>query len=117
MLYRNKPKKIYLYGKPVDFRKQINGLACIVESEFVGELYKSWFVFIAADKKKAKILYWRGTGFALWSFRLEKDRFDLGRPRYSSKREIGWRNLGLLLEGYNIFEGAPHEKISLKRYS
>lgn len=59
MLYRSKPKKVHLYGRPVDFRKQINGLAGIVDQEFSGELFDCWFVFISVDKKKAKILYWR----------------------------------------------------------
>ena len=117
MLYRNKPKKIFLYGKPVDFRKQAVGLASIVDAEFRGELFSSWFLFVSRDKKKAKILYWRDAGFALWNLRLEKSLFDLGRPRYSGKQEISWRNLGRLLDGYNIFVGHPHEKIPPKRFS
>lgn len=117
MLFRNKPKKVYFYGEPVDFRKQINGLAHIVDSEFRGELYQSWFLFVSKDKKKAKILYWRETGFALWGFRLEKESFDLGRPRNMRKLKITWRDLGLLLDGYNIFSGDPHKKIPPKRFS
>lgn len=117
MLYRTKPKKIFLYGKPVDFRKQATGLAGIVEAEFRGELFASWFVFFSADKKKVKILYWRGTGFSLWYFRLEKALFDLGRPRYSGKMSISWGNLGRLLEGYSIFPGNSHEQITAKRFS
>ena len=118
MLYRSRPKQIHLYGKPVDFRKQINGLAVIVESEFPGELFsQSWFLFISRDKKKAKILYWRETGFSLWQLRLDKQLFDLGKPRYCEKRSISRRELGLLLDGYNIFRGNAHRKISAKRFS
>lgn len=117
MLYRSKPKKVFLYGKPVDFRKQVNGLAGIVDAEFRGELFSSWFIFFSADKKKAKILYWRQTGFALWSLRLEKSLFELGRPRFCGKMTISWQNLGLLLDGYNIFAGAPHEQVPPKRFS
>ena len=109
MLYLGKPKKVFLYGEPVDFRKQITGLATIVDREFEGELFEgSWFLFVARDKKKAKILYWRGAGFALWQVRLESDLFNLGRPRFGGKMQISWRDLGLLLDGYNIFKGKPH---------
>jgi hypothetical protein len=117
MLYRSKPKKVHLYGRPVDFRKQINGLAGIVDQEFSGELFDSWFVFISVDKKKAKILYWRQTGFAIWQLRLEKELFQMGRPRISSKQEISWRDLGRFLDGFNIFEGEAHSEIPPKRFS
>jgi transposase len=117
MLYRNKPKKVFLYGKAVDFRKQVNGLATIVDHEFRGELFSGWFVFLSSDKKKVKILYWRETGFALWSLRLEKSLFEMGKPRFTEKKVITWRDLGRLLDGYNIFAGPPHEKIPAKRFS
>lgn len=118
MLYRSKPGRVFLYGEPVDFRKQIPGLATIVDREFKEELFKgSWFLFVARDKKKAKILYWRDTGFAMWQFRLESDLFDLGRPRFNGKMQISWRDLGRLLDGYNIFKGRSHRKISPKRFS
>lgn len=118
MLYRSRPRKIYFYGQPVDFRKQISGLASIVDTEFQGELFQSsWFVFISRDRQKAKILYWRGTGFALWQLRLESDRFDLGSPRFLEKRTLSWLDLGRLLDGYNIFRGDPHRPIPPKRFS
>lgn len=118
MLYRSKPKKVYFYGRPVDFRKQTAGLAIIVEAEFAGEIFQgNWFVFIAGDKKKAKILYWRGTGFAMWQFRLDKDLFNLGRRRFTGRCELTWRDLGRLLDGLNVFKGNPHEKTSPKRFS
>lgn len=118
MLYHSRPKKIYYYGKPVDFRKQTSGLGILVDAEFPGELIQgSWFLFVAQDRKKAKILYWRDTGFALWQFRLEKELFDLGSPRFLSNRPVSWRDLGRLLDGLNIFEGRAHEKMRAKRFA
>ena len=82
MLYKAKPSKIHLYQRPVDFRKQINGLAAIVETEFGGSaLDGRWFVFVARDKKKVKILYFRHAGLCLWQYRLDEDLFCMGRPR------------------------------------
>ena len=78
MLFRSRPKKVFYYGKPVDFRKQAFGLAAIVDLELPGEMRAgNWFVFVSTDKKKAKILYWRGTGVALWQLRLERDLFQV----------------------------------------
>jgi transposase len=118
MLYRNKPKRVFFYGKSVDFRKQTSGLAMIVEAEFISEIFQgTWFVFVAQDKKKAKILYWRGTGFALWQFRLEKDLFNLGQRRFTDNCQLTWRDLGRLLDGYYVFKGKAHETVSPKRFS
>jgi len=51
---------IYLYRKPVDMRKAINGLVTIVEGQ----------------RTLVKMVYWEGNGFALWMKRLEKNRFQ-----------------------------------------
>jgi hypothetical protein len=118
MLYVSKPEKVFLYCGVVDFRKQINGLCYIVESELAEENFeRSWFVFIARDQKKVKILYWRGSGLALWQYRLEAERFNLGKPRCVVSRNISWKKLARFLDGYNIFQGDPHEQIEAKRLS
>ena len=118
MLFRTRPKKIFYYGKAVDFRKQTAGLATLVDLELPGELASGhWFVFASADKKKAKILYWRGTGLALWQLRLERDLFKLGSPRMSTTRCVSWRDLGRLLDGFNIFAGEAHDVAKPKRFS
>lgn len=70
------PDDIYLHVLPVDFRKSINGLLAIVESElelnaFTGAL----FLFSNKKSDKLKVLHWDKTGFALWYKRLEKHKF------------------------------------------
>jgi transposase len=118
MLYRSRPKKVFYYGKAVDFRKQAMGLAAIVDAELPGEMRTGhWFIFVSADKKKAKILYWRGTGVALWQMRLERDLFKVGSPRCATTHTLTWRALGRFLDGLNIFEGVAHQATSPKRYS
>jgi transposase len=64
---------VYLHREPVDFRKSINGLSVIVESDmamspFSGALY----VFINRARDKLKLIYWDNSGFALFYKRLEK---------------------------------------------
>jgi len=118
MLYLDKPKKIFLYCDPIDFRKQKNGLCLIAEADHPKEIFSgSWFVFTSKDKKKVKILYWRNTGFALWYFLLEKGIFNLSRPRVIGQRTVNWKDLERFLAGYNIFEGQPHDKIIGNRFS
>ena len=118
MLYRSRPKKVFYFSKAVDFRKQAMGLASIVDQELPGEMRLGhWFVFVSTDKKKAKILYWRGTGVALWQMRLEKDLFKVQSPRSATMRTLTWRDLGRFLDGLNIFAGVAHETASPKRFS
>ncbi len=118
MLYRSRPTKVFYYGKPVDFRKQALGLAALVDGEMPGEMRAGhWFVFVSADKKKAKILYWRGTGVALWQMRLDKDLFKVASPHSGATRTLTWRDLGRFLDGLNIFEGIAHQATSPKRFA
>ena len=56
--------EIYLYRQPIDFRKQANGLALIVEQElghspFSGALY----AFTNRQRNKIKCLMWEDNGF------------------------------------------------------
>ena len=118
VLHRSRPKKVFYYGKAVDFRKQSLGLAVIVDTELPGELRAGhWFVFVSRDKKKAKILYWRGTGVALWQIRLERDPFKVGSPRGVTPRPLTWRDLGRFLDRLNVFAGEAHKTMSPKGFS
>jgi transposase len=67
------PPRIYLHRQFVDFRKSINGLSVIVESEMdLPIMSGGLFIFCNKAKDKLKILYWDKTGFALWYKRLKK---------------------------------------------
>ena len=65
--------EIYLYRESVDFKKSINGLAAIIESDTDLPLGSgALFLFTNKQRDKIKVLYWGKTGFALWYKRLEK---------------------------------------------
>tara|TARA_R110002167_G_scaffold288360_1_gene493312 strand:- start:482 stop:763 length:282 start_codon:yes stop_codon:yes gene_type:complete len=67
---------ISLYKPFVDFRKSINGLSVVDESEMNPPVMNGvLFIFCNKTKNKLNILYWDKTGFALWYKRLEKDKF------------------------------------------
>jgi transposase len=70
------PDDIYLHLEHVDFRKSINGLLGIIESELTLNAFSgALFIFCNKKQDKLKLLYWDKTGFALWYKRLEKQRF------------------------------------------
>jgi hypothetical protein len=107
--------EIFLYQLPVDMRKQINGLATIVEQEmgespFCGALY----IFLNGSGSIIKFLYWDKTGFATWGKRLEKERFP--RPRVNQGAlKLNSKYLELLLDGHDIFKLKAHTELSYKK--
>ncbi|KPX71935.1 Uncharacterized protein ALO84_00393 [Pseudomonas syringae pv. maculicola] len=71
-----KVEKVYLYPKPVDFRKSIDGLAALVELDIKVAVFDPvLFVFLNRHRNRVKILYWERNGFCLWLKRLESERF------------------------------------------
>ncbi|MNO60535.1 IS66 Orf2 like protein [compost metagenome] len=60
-------QKVYLYPKPVDFRKSIDGLAALVELDIKVAVFDPvLFVFLNKPRNRVKILYWERNGFCLW---------------------------------------------------
>lgn len=112
----NSSLSVYLYAKPVDMRKQIDGLHAIVEHEMQLKPFgKSLFVFVNKRKDKLKILCWEKNGFVVWHKRLEQARFRWFKSdelyRLSVK-ELNW-----LLDGYNVFKFKPHQTLPVENLS
>jgi transposase len=69
-------ERVYLCRKPVDMRKQMDGLAAIVKEVLVLDpMSGTLFVFINRQKSKLKILLWEKNGFVVWYKRLERHKF------------------------------------------
>lgn len=94
--------EIYLHRMPVDFRKQANSLALLVEQElghnpFSGALY----AFTNRQRNKIKCLMWEDNGFVLYYKALAQERFKWPRPSQEllplTGEQINW-----LLDGYDI---------------
>jgi transposase len=104
---------VYLHRTPVDFRKSINGLSVIVESEMaLSALSGAVFVFCNKKRDKLKILYWDNSGFALWYKRLEQEKFKWPLRLSGAVIELREDQLHWLLEGYDITQMQPHAKLN-----
>jgi len=92
-------RKIWLYQKPLDFRKQMNGLIEIVAAEMEMEPNDGTiYVFRSKGKDKLKILFWDRNGFWLGYKKLEKIKFDFPTER-EGKIIISWEQMYLLISG------------------
>ena len=76
MILPSGPLRIYVATRPVDFRKGIDGLAALAQTElrldpFSGAL----LVFRAKRADRVKMLLWDGSGMVLIAKRLEGGKF------------------------------------------
>ena len=97
--------KIWLYQKPVDFRKQMDGLTRIISEKLdqnptEGGLY----IFRNRSSDKIKLLAWDKNGFWLCYKRLEKGRFKFGTIKRGAinitKEQLNWLLTGLNYENH-----------------
>lgn len=95
--------EIYLYRECGDFRKSINGLAAIIESDTDLPLVRgALFLFTNKQRDKIKILYWDKTGFALWNKRLEKAKYPWRSKEKKTVFALTQCELNRLLSGFTI---------------
>jgi transposase len=101
--------EIYLYFEFVDMRKSINGLSSIAQLEASADWKKDQlFVFVNKSRKLMKVLYFDKTGFALWSKRLEEDKFPWKKFFKEKVSVVTSEDLDFILSGVNIF--SKHEE-------
>lgn len=94
---------IYLYRKPIDMRKAINGLVAIVESQMTLDPFSSrLFVFCNNNRSIVKCVYWEGNGFALWMKRLEKARFQWPTQLPIDVIDLNAQQVNWLFDGYDL---------------
>jgi len=104
---------VYLHRAPVDFRKQINGLAVLVSESMALDPFKpALYVFTNAGRNRVKVLYWDAQGFCLWLKRLEKHRFVWPLSAESEVLVLSGDQLNWLIGGYDIFRFPPQEALA-----
>jgi transposase len=92
---------VWAYGAPCDMRKQYDSLAAVVTHSMGRDvLAGDLFVFVGKDRKRAKVLYWDGTGLCVFAKRLEKGRFAAPwRDGSGATMRMTMSELSLLIEG------------------
>ena len=99
---------------PIDMRKQMNGLAALVEgvlkqNPFSGAL----FVFVNRRRDKLKILVWDCSGFVVWYKRLEQEKFHWPIKSNEVTVTLSGEQLHWLLDGYDVWKMRAHQSLQL----
>jgi len=101
---------VYAYGQPCDMSKSFDALSGLV-TQALGRDFLSGdvFLFVGRDRKRAKALFWDGTGLCLYAKRLEKGCFAPLWRRASSEQPLVLTvsELALFLEGSELVGRAP----------
>ena len=105
--------EIFFYPKPVDFRKQMDGLvALIADTLAMNPTSGQIFIFRNRGRNRLKVLYWDKNGFWLLYRRLESDRFCFPEINDTAmlltSEQFQW-----LLSGLDI---AEHKAIKNQKY-
>jgi len=76
MIGIGKGARVFASAKPTDMRKSFRTLAALVVGELGDDpLSGTVFLFISRNMKRAKVIWWDGTGFCLFQKLLAKGRF------------------------------------------
>ena len=68
--------RVFAYAQPVDMRKSYDTLGVLVREGLGRSLLDGEvFLFVGKTRKRAKVLWWDGTGTVVMAKRLEKGRF------------------------------------------
>lgn len=105
---------VFLACGATDMRKNIDGLAALVQHSFnLDPFSSSLFVFCNKGHDKLKILVWNVNGFWLFYRRLEKGRFKWPKHSLNNKTiPISRRELQWLLDGLSLEQPRAHKPVT-----
>ena len=107
--------RIYIACGQTDMRKQIDGLATIVQQNFqLNPFENTLFLFCGRRRDRMKALYWEGDGFLLLYKRLEGGAFQWPTTP-EDVREITPQQYRWLMEGLCIDQKKAIPKMVKKR--
>jgi transposase len=114
MMVPSEQTRVYLAVGATDMRKQIDGLAALVEDVLEQDPFsESLFVFCNRGRDKLKMLLWQHNGFWLWYRRLERERFRWPQAE-AAAIEVSARELRWLLDGLDISQVEGHRKADFR---
>jgi transposase len=111
-------ERVYLHRAPVDMRKQMDGLAALVEGVLKTDPFSgALFIFINKRRDKLKMLAWDRTGFVVWYKRLEQAKFPWPVRSTETMVTLTGEQLHWLLDGYDVWRMKPHKAVDFARVS
>ncbi|CAM4264043.1 IS66 family insertion sequence element accessory protein TnpB [Vreelandella rituensis] len=103
---------VYLCREPVDMRKQIDGLALLVQEVMdLNPFDQALFVFGNRQRDKVKLLFWERNGFVVWYKRLERERFKWPTHLEGDSVTLSGQELNWLLDGVDLKAVNPHKAL------
>lgn len=96
---------VYAYGQPCDMRKSFDTLSSLVVGAMKRDLLSGdVFLFVARDRKRAKALFFDGTGLCLYAKRLERGHFAplWKRAAEGQPVQLALSELALFFEGSEL---------------
>lgn len=91
-------------------RKSFDTLTALVVEHMKRDVLEGdLYLFVSRDRRRAKVLYFDGTGMCLLAKRLEKGQFSAAWKRAKSKRglEMTLAELALFIEGSEVASRMP----------
>jgi len=110
-------KKIWIYHKPIDFRKSMDGLSSFISNDMQHNPQAGIFLFYNKGKDKIKCLSWHKNGWILLYKRLEKGCFHFDwnsdtRMSEMTVEEIGWLLAGLEWQKMRDWQELSYDKFN-----
>ena len=101
--------RVVAYAAPVDLRKGYEAMCALVRGTLGHQvLYGDVYLFTGRCRRRAKVLYFDGTGLCLLCKRLEQGRFArLWSPQRAGPLELSVNELLLFLEGSAVVGTQP----------
>lgn len=98
MLGLSRRGRVFAYRAPTDMRKSFNTLSALVLELGHDVIAGDAFVFVGKTRRRAKVLWFDGTGLCLLQKRLETGRF----AKVWDESELTESELVLFLEGSEV---------------
>lgn len=104
MIGSTRQVSVWALRAPCDMRKSFDTLAALVTGALHKDLLQGdLFLFVGKDRKRAKVLYWDGTGICIYAKRMAKGRFTAPWKQVGEGAlRLTQSELALLLEGCEL---------------